>query len=188
MKYSVVISEILTRSGENNSVTGEARAREHFRGAVATLILSGKFSEEDLLSLHKVIVVSTGSFSSGSYDLSGAKVLKLIDIFIDPVDPSKYSINEIDKKELMRYALRAPSGSKHIDYYQVGKQINILPKSPDPVASLMFEVIVSPPEWKESPESGFWDNDTDMLLEFSFGFLNEAINLAASTLKAEFES
>ncbi len=188
MKYSEVISEVLKRAGQEYVETGEDRARQLFRGAVADLILKGEYRESDLLGLIEEETVTFAADFTGSKDITDfGDVLAVTEIYPDPTGDLMLLVSRAKLDEVKRWAYSSslkPSGSS-VKYYEVGKNIKFVPAASLQSESLIFKVVKSPPEYS-STEEGKWSDDTEMLTYFSFGFLNRAIALAASYAANEF--
>ena len=104
MRYDEVIAEIITRADEAFIGVSEPRARQHFRGAVASLIQEGLFLDEDLLRMKSeaVVTITVTPIDITTIDTRG--ILKIIDLIIPPHSTTEVVLSRADIDEVKRWS------------------------------------------------------------------------------------
>ena len=199
MLYSAVIADIIAQTDEAQSTNGEARAREHFRGALSELIRNGDYRDEDipgLLYLEDYLFAAGDSGEVDLADLLGTpyNIMVVKKVYMDPEDIGGKIISEATLDEISRYSyatnLRPSVTGDDIKYYQIGKTVKFIPKDTMDGLTISFFLVLAPFVWLTgvTPTTGKWIDNTDMLVELGYSFLRKAIMLAVSYFKEELVS
>ena len=191
MLYSEIIERILLETDESMvSASGaESQARFYFHGALGDLLQGGEYRTEEILQL---VVLAEYTFS-GSEDgklalsaLTDDNIIHVKDVFPDIDGESGYimSRESIDKLALYAYDSAIPPGGNQLKWFIIGQDIYIRPKASLTGEKFMFILVKSPLPWSSSPASGYWDDTTEMLVWFSYPFLNRAIMAAIERMRS----
>lgn len=192
MKHSEVIDEILVRCDEAYIPTARARAKRFFHSSLAGILVSGEYSEDDIIKLKGCINHTVADNNVDFEDISASPtILRVLDVYATPDmndDTPGIMVLRASLDEIRRYShnpsLR-PAGSV-VKWDQVGRNLRfwngvIVGKDISVIACYL------PPDWVETSTGASWEwhDNTEMSEWIGFGLLMQAIEMAAGNLRAE---
>lgn len=126
MTYLEVLTDICSRVADPELDTYKDRAKDHFLRALASMITSGNFTENDIKGYIKL--KTDLIFSTNPYDANALNILRIIDVMTDPLIPVDFSVyvKEFTDMKLISYIEELRPQATEVFIYQVGINIYVV--------------------------------------------------------------
>ncbi len=186
MTYLEVLTDICSRAADPELDSYKERAKDHFTRAIATLITSGQYTENEIKGYVKL--KTDVSFSTNPYDFSALKVLKLLDIMPDPQVPNDFSayLKTFEEMRLVSGVSELQPEATEVFVYPVGINLyavyNTSASNYTPASDMFYLKYI------EDIVTSVWTDSDELTATPRYlldSFVSRAIDIASKTLLDE---
>jgi hypothetical protein len=196
MLYFDVLQEICAQLNDPDMISLKERAKDHFASALTFLMTDGEYTEDDIPYYYKTVDDAKFTGAGNTYDLRPLKVLKILNMYMDPTTPSVSGAEVIISPKTVEQLSRMKAtpqlqptvydlfivrtGNTLTAYIATSSKFT---PATDPI-SLTYVQDIDNSDWDDTESTGTDFQASDNYL-FSFSFTRRAIAKAVATLLAE---
>ena len=186
MTYLEVLTDICSQVADPDLDAYKDRAKDHFLRALAGMVTSGDYTENDVKGYIKL--KTDLIFSANPYDANALNILKIIEVMPNPQVPNDFSayFKEFEDLKLVSQVAELQPDLTEVFIYQVGINIyavyNTSASNYTPASDTFYMKYI------EDIDGTAWIDSTDLQatpIFFTDNFIRRGINIAAATLLQE---
>lgn len=186
MTYLAILTDICSQVADPDLDTYKERAKDHFLRAIAGIITSGEFTDNDIKGYVKL--KTNVSFSSNPYDASALNILKVMEIMPDPQTPNDFSsyLKDFSELNLVSQIAELQPDLTEVFVYQVGFEFYAVYKAAGSNFTPATDTFYM--KYVEDIDGTSWTDSTDLTATPIFmtdNFIRRGINIASITLLEE---